>query len=287
MELVYELNAKKGVTLDTWYFSGLIEENSDDFIAYYNRGLANLSMGNYHDASSDLETAYSLGMQTNEARAKRGYARFKVGDSAGSHGELNSVVVSEPGNALFNVYLGEFLTQRGELSEALKYLNNANTINGDLGIEFLARSQLFLSQGLAASAESVIKPSVDLPLPSVGHYVDRSEILAFFGQYGLALSDIDQALRINPNRALTFSSRAGTYAMMGQFALAISDLTSAIKNEPADPVYRLRRGVLYHLLNKAQSAADDFETALSLGAKLVPLPVERHPSYFAVYSPPD
>lgn len=283
LELIREINHKQGVTLNIGHFTDLIEANPEDAIAFYNRGLANLSLSNYHDAHLDIERAWGLGVGLTEVVANRGYAILKTGDSVGGQGYLYQGIEREPRNGLFNAYLGESHAYRGELLQSSIYLDNANSLNNNLGLVYLLRSQLFLSVGLVDSAKLVLEHSVEMPLPTVDHYIRRSEILTFLRQYDLALLDIDKTLRLNPNYAPSFSSRAGTYAIMGDFKSALSDLTIAIQHEPYNPDFRVRRGVIYHLLDEPYSAKNDFESGLSLGATSFPNPEERQQSYFDVY----
>ena len=100
----------------------------------------------------------------------------------------------------------------------------------------------------------------------------------------MAFSDLDEAIRINPIQAKFYNSRAKAYATMSGFEPALADFNAAIRIGPPTSEYFINRGVIYHLLGDSDSSFADFETATSLGEVDIPLPDDRNPSYFAVYT---
>ena len=166
-------------------------------------------------------------------------------------------------------------------------MENANVLDPDLGLAYLIRGKLYMSWGLQESAEEVFNPndsSVGLDLPTAQDYVDRGEIRAFFGEYDLAFSDFNEAIRINPNQAKFYNARAKAYATMSDFEAALADFNTGIGIGPPTSEFFINRGIVYHLLGDSDSSLADFELATSLGEVDVPLPNDRDPSYFAVYS---
>jgi tetratricopeptide (TPR) repeat protein len=55
---------------------------------------------------------------------------------------------------------------------------------------------------------------------------------AIIGELQAALSDCNEALRLESNVAATFDSRGLTYLKMGQWDLAIDDYSSALRLDP-------------------------------------------------------
>jgi len=284
LDLIREINDELGVTLDTGYFDREIKNNPQDELAYYLRGIAHLTLGNTELAISDIETSISLGFTLAEARANLGYSRFRVGDSLGAGGEIYAALNSEPQNALFNAYQGEFQMSHKNYSQALQYLDKANTLNPELGLAYLVRAKIYLSLGLAETAKEVLETSAKLKLPTALDYVDRGNIYVFFGGYDLAFADLNEAIRINPNKAMFYDARAKAHANFSDFRAALEDFNTAIQLDPANSGYFINRGVVYELLGETERSLGDFEAAKAFGTVDVPPVDERNSFYFAVYT---
>jgi tetratricopeptide (TPR) repeat protein len=81
LDLIGAINMEKGVDLDIEYFDALIERNPEDAVAYYHRGLAQLTIGNHQEANLDMDKARALGLRLQGVIASRGYARLMVGNT--------------------------------------------------------------------------------------------------------------------------------------------------------------------------------------------------------------
>ena len=173
----------RGLHIDIDHFDQIITANPKDAIAFYLRGSAHQKLGNIERANSDIEASYRLGFQINEVIANRGYTAFLLGDVEGSRRDLTSVVTNEPSNALFNAYYGDFLGSRHEYALALNYLNNANTLDPDLGMSYVQTAKILLTLGLEELAKEALNQSSGLDLPTVPDMIDRGQIYAFFRQY--------------------------------------------------------------------------------------------------------
>ena len=284
LSLLRDTNTERDVHLDLEDFDRIIKLNPQDAVAYYLRGRAHLILGNPENAVLNLDESYSLGLKVGEVRADRAYAHLKNGDPEFASGEMKETLDDAPQNPLFNAYLGEIYMAQGAYAEALNLLENANVLDPDLGLAYLIRGKLYMSWGLQESAEEVFDSSVGLDLPTAQDYVDRGEIRAFFGEYDLAFSDFNEAIRINPNQAKFYNARAKAYATMSDFEAALADFNTGIGIGPPTSEFFINRGIVYHLLGDSDSSLADFELATSLGEVDVPLPNDRDPSYFAVYS---
>lgn len=284
LDLIYEINGDRGVRFNVEYFDQIINQNPQDMVAIYSRGLANLGVGNYEKAVLDIDSSIKLGLLTFGTFANQSYARLKAGVPSNDLLELVKLVGENPRYALLHAYIGEYQFTLGNYPQALNYLDNANILDADLGLAYLIRGKLYMSLGIETSAKEVIYSSAGLDLPTAPDYVDRGELYAFFGDYDLAFSDLNEAIRINPNQAKYYNARAKTYGTMSDFEAALVDFNAAIQIGPPTSEFFINRGVLYDLLGDSDSSLADFETATSLGEVDIPFPDDRKPSYFAAYT---
>ena len=152
LDLIGDIYSAQGVRFDIDRFDRAINDNPEDAVAFYFRGLAYLKLGDAAKAASDIESGYSLGLKIDQVLANKEYARLKTGDHAGAQNGLFSVLESEPQNPLFNAYNGELQMFQGNYADALNLLENANILDPDLGLAYLIRGKLYMSLGLQQAA---------------------------------------------------------------------------------------------------------------------------------------
>jgi Tfp pilus assembly protein PilF len=79
-----------------------------------------------------------------------------------------------------------------------------------------------------------------------------------------AISDYDEAIRLDPNVVLAYANRGLAYEQKGNFNKAISDFTEAIRRDPnLVPAYVGRGNAYLRTGNRAKANAD-FATASRL-----------------------
>ena len=76
-----------------------------------------------------------------------------------------------------------------------------------------------------------------------------------------AISDFDQAIKLNPTAAGHFVGRASAYMYKEEFKPAIADFTEAIRLSPGDEYTFLHRGIAYHSVNEPDNAISDYSEA--------------------------
>lgn len=86
-------------------------------------------------------------------------------------------------------------------------------------------------------------------------------------RYQEAITDLSQAIQINPKYAEAFNVRAATYFKMSDMSRAIIDYSKAIELNPEGANYYHNRCLAYLLSNKYQEAIEDANKAIELGSK--------------------
>ena len=78
--------------------------------------------------------------------------------------------------------------------------------------------------------------------------------------------DIDhtKAIELNPNDAIAYNNRGGTYYLKGEYESAIADFSKAIELNPDYANAYNNRGVAHHLKEEYESAIVDFSKAIEL-----------------------
>jgi hypothetical protein len=83
------------------------------------------------------------------------------------------------------------------------------------------------------------------------------------GDLERAIRDLDQAIRINPRVAVSYSNRGDAYRQLGNLDRAIDDLSEAIRLDPSITPAYVNRGLAYEKKGDIDKARADFNAALS------------------------
>ena len=84
------------------------------------------------------------------------------------------------------------------------------------------------------------------------------------GDLARAISDYDEAIRLNPQSALAYNNRGVAYRGQGDLARAISDYDEAIRLNPQYALAYNNRGVAYRDQGDLARAVSDYDEAIRL-----------------------
>jgi len=94
--------------------------------------------------------------------------------------------------------------------------------------------------------------------------VSRGIGYAMGQQYAKALSDLDEAVRLNPTFDRAYVNRATPYSMLREDQMAMSDFDRSIDLDPTNPIAYVGRGQLFRRLGMIDKATADVAMARAL-----------------------
>jgi len=80
------------------------------------------------------------------------------------------------------------------------------------------------------------------------------------------LTDLNEAIRLDPGYALAYFSRGELYKSNGDVTHAMSDMNDTLRLDPNYAVAYFIRGQISYLLGNAPAALEDFTKAIKLDA---------------------
>ena len=103
-------------------------------------------------------------------------------------------------------------------------------------------------------------------LESKAHYKVEALVSRGIGhmlgqQHAKALSDLDEAVRLNPAFDRAYVNRAALYSMLGEDQMALSDFNRSIDLNPTNPIAYAGRGQLFRRLGMIDKAIADVAMA--------------------------
>ncbi len=121
------------------------------------------------------------------------------------------------------------------------------------------------NEGLWEEAISEFDEAIRLnPKDSLAYY-NRASAYQNLSEYRLAIQDYDQVLGLNPRDALAYDSRADAYLDLGEYQLAIQDYDEALGIFPQLGEAYAGRARSYQYLGKDSKAQQDVERAVEFG----------------------
>jgi tetratricopeptide (TPR) repeat protein len=100
-------------------------------------------------------------------------------------------------------------------------------------------------------------------------YIDRGSVYDYKRDFGRAIADLDEAIRLDPNAVAAYQNRAASYRNSGQLDRALADLDRAAQLDPNDARTFLSRGVIHFRLGDTARSIADYDTSLKLNSKFV------------------
>lgn len=205
--------------------------NTNIGVAYSNRCLAYLQIGEYHNAVADCTLAINFVPNNTEAYLNRGLAEYRLGNYQTAVLDNNQAIKLKPDD--FRAYYN-----RGIANAALKNHQQA-----------IADYNLALTQ----------TPQFSTLLADI--YNDRGLVNFELQNLSAALLDFSKAIRLNSADDRAYFNRGCACAQSKDHWGALRDFNEVVKLNPNNAIAYVNRGVAYHNLGYEQAAIKDLQTA--------------------------
>jgi len=130
--------------------------------------------------------------------------------------------------------------------------------------EIVASANAYLAKGDFDRAVSDARDCIRLdPNYAIG-YGTRAEAYLCKNEFDLAIADATEAIRLDPNYAIAYGTRAEAYRCKNEFDLAIADATEAIQLNPYPGIAYGTRGSAFRVKGDFASAISDLTEAIRL-----------------------
>jgi tetratricopeptide (TPR) repeat protein len=243
-----ELN-RSGDAMDE--FETAIVLNSQYALPYFGRGQIRTEERKYNLAVEDFDKALALDPKDAVALRYRGYAQEMRGDRVKAAIDykqtlaLNASKLTEQ-----RAYEGLARIKAARPDANAKAMSDCDSGNVDL-----------VFHGCSNIAEDDAAPA-DTRARAL---IIRGLLYARLDEYARAIADFTDAIKAGGvNLAAAYSDRASAYAQTKQFGAAIEDYDEAIRLSPGDAGNHVNRALALENAGRAQEALSDFQRALEL-----------------------
>ena len=164
---------------------------------------------------------------------------------------------------------GMLLLSQRNWAQAADRLSEATRLRPDsaparLGLCHAAAGQQDYEKAVVACTQAIrLAPN------SADAFHERGTASLFSQKYDQAVADLNAAIRLgDSNQALAHSLRGRAHSSLKEWGPAIEDFDEAIRLNPKNPHFHIFRGMAYMARRQNRKAIDDFDEALRLQSNL-------------------
>ncbi|HZL59106.1 MAG TPA: tetratricopeptide repeat protein [Stellaceae bacterium] len=137
----------------------------------------------------------------------------------------------------------------------------------NLAIAFYNRGSAYYRKSQYGQAIADFDQALRLA-PDYGEAYDmRANAYSDKGDHQHAIQDYDQALRVKPNDPRALNNRGDEYRILGQYDRALQDLNESLRLRPNNASTLLHRGVAYAAKGRNDLAIRDYDQVIGLTPK--------------------
>lgn len=280
-------------------YSVVVAEKPDFVAGWVWRGLEYITLKKYDLARKDIEHAKALDTNRFDVLRAQSLLEFGTGDKQGAMATIQIALALTPKTADRYYDRGFFYLKYIKNDEAAQAdFSAALELDPGHADALLTRSEIYARGGRMDLAEQDCNAAVAQKLPPKDiHFcfgmmyfianrypdalrefravlVDRPdmdyvwtdcasmELLS--GKYAEAVTDLDQAIAVNPAETASYINRGIAHRHLGQIDLALADYSKALEIDPHNLNAYINRGALYLAIKDFERAEADFTKALEL-----------------------
>jgi len=260
------------------YASVLVDHKKrDEAIEFLGAGIANCPLDDSihemrgifyyekHDrdrAMVDLSNAIALNPKSYEAHNYRARARSAVGDIGGALADCAEMIRLEPRNHLGYTLYAAVLADHKRFDEAIAAATNAIKICPRN--TYRNRAEIYSDQGRLSEAVSDYDEAIRVDPADVASYKQRAFARASLNHFDDAVADYTTSMRLAAGDVATLANLANVRAITGDVAGSIADYSQALVACPRDSDLLWNRAYLFIVAGQLPRAASDMGEVVRL-----------------------
>ncbi len=244
-----------------------IDVNPNSAKAYLNRGIhRSYTLPDYDRALEDYDRAISLDPKLTAAYLMRGWVFEKQGQFERAMKEYNEAISIDSKQAEAYCKRGLLFEKKGHFERAMKEYNEAISIDSNYIDAYYDRAKLYQKKGEYELAIKDYNRTVDRFLDA---YFWIGDIYFEKGQIEKANKEYSKAIAKWPDSSRTYYQRGLRYIKQNKYELALKDLNQAIRIDPDGGIddYYLSRGDIFFKKGQYSKALEDYNQHIKIQIK--------------------
>ncbi len=259
-------------------YSNAIDLKPEDYKAYVARAAAYERINRFAEAADDYERALVFRDNDAELYYLAGRAFFNAEKYGAALAKLDKAIEKKSN------YLEAYQTRTQvyfalkRYQEALDDCKRALRFKED-ALNFYNLARVYESLELYDEAEDAYKKSIDKNKNMEEVHLALGKLAFERDKYDLAMSSVNQVLRINSRSKEALMLRSSIHAARMNITQAVNDVSEALIIYRGDPELHTLRGDFYQLLSRHSDAIVDYTFAIEAGDTLADVYYKRARSY--------
>jgi tetratricopeptide (TPR) repeat protein len=176
---------------------------------------------------------------------------------------FNALLDAFPNSAVAQYSAGAQFMMAGENDKAEIHLSKAVELDPNNYKAWHNKGVLHLRQGRYMEALDALNRSIAIN-DYYKAYFTRAMLYQATQQPKLAISDIDKVLEVQPDNARALFIKGDCLGQLGNANAALDNYNKAIQYDDKEPIFYMRRGLLYAQLKQQAKAINDLNSAVGL-----------------------
>lgn len=238
-------------------YTCILEERPKDQSSRYNRSLCYLQLKNYKQADYDLDYLMRIWPNYYRPYMARAQSLLEQHDTISALMLIDKLLLKNPRDDKAWKFKGQYALNRKHYTEADSCLTQAiNYAPNDYEL-YILRAQARHALGKFGLAISDYDHTIALqPTHFVAHY-NRGLLRSFVGDLNNAILDFNYIIQVDPNNTLAIYNRAELRKKIGNYKGAIADYTKLIQSYPNFLYGYLMRAQLRRKIGDTRGALND------------------------------
>lgn len=247
------------------YYSEILDIDSIKLIALINRGRALIALGNIQKGITDYNKAVKH-YPHEETYCTRGMAYAMINDYKNAFPDFAAAATINPkfGKAYYGYSLVKINDQ--QYNFALSWCNKADSLSYIPGLSHSIRVEIALKQKKYDVAILEISELIKLNPNDAANYNNRGLTKNKIGNYADAINDFDISIKLDPNGAYAFNNKSYSLFKLKQYDKALSYVEQSLIIKNDNPFALKNRAEIFLAMHQTDKACTDLKSASNLSA---------------------
>lgn len=243
-------------------FRTAIDQNKDNYAAYYYRGLIYLQRKNYNLAAGAFSSALKINASFAPALVGRGQSSFGIGGNPLP--DYQRAKDAAPDWVEPYIQTAIYYASRRNVTEAITQLETARQLAPNNVAVCWNLAEQYLEVGRTEDARATLQAGFDIDATALDLYRVKTLLALADESFATGLGAINIYISYRPADPEGWTLQGKVYLGLGKLSDALAALNRAVELKPADPSEAyITRGRTNLLLGNTSQAGDDFNRGLA------------------------
>lgn len=245
-------------------FNTAISSKPDAFQAYFLRGIAKFSLGDFQGAINDFSRTISIHPLYVRAYHYRGISRDRENDYALALNDFDKALDLDPFNPDVYMSRGDTKMHINDHHGAIEDYSSALRFEDDIAAAYLNRGVAEHFVGEHEKALEDINKAIGLDYFNVEAWAKRGMIRYEMDSLEAALEDFNHAISLEDESSFVYFQRALTYIKLGDTLATLNDYNKVLELDPDNALTYYNRALLNSMTKDYKDAVDDYSAVVEI-----------------------